>query len=1193
MNVGNNSPKPQGKSHVTAVDAVVTEDFKSVMKIAVENEWAKANSKSLQKKKSKKNNEKTRNKVSKIGNRKFQTVNLLHECLLEDQKVVDEASELLKQQRKNKVDAFLEGFEKIMDEKRFCNDGKLDGSMKAHYRRFFMYFDTVTHGETNRDFFNIEQYKLFIHNNTNNEYWFCNKDIIMAYFSDVVTQLVSVDLKNIKKSMYAMQKIVDVELFDESKSRHTEHHWKFKNDADFTTHLDSVWKQHRANYIQCCKETNEDHLEPMDLMMKETSRKDLIKIVTNWLEKNKKKSGVNESELEIIFMLIYDFKSIIRNDSCKRFLLKCKMMIQEDNDPLFQGLLVLPATEKVKENSCYPSCTIRDVNFRICGQFFLSFLCLYKMQIHGGSMCFLNKIATKRCRKQHWGNFHLISKTKGSSIGTKTKDVIVDANVNTSKTLHQRKNGMIHLTKRTEKNEMSPINEVSIKGVSRHESAKSFSTYLSWYNFGIFKSLAGYPSGVPYYNPREEQKLPVKVVGNHMLLKAFVDHYDRFLEEHNSDDGDGLNVSSMLLTVGLAYDVWILLQDAPLWMHHYPNHWISNHIITCIHRITDDETKNKIKSFILNGVKNIELLQNEHELSLRQNSIRESTVNQHTSNCVSKISVQISSLHHDNICQNELLKNLEKAVLNNSKMCMLASKLITSSNAEGGPVHADLIESWCKADENALPSKGIANSEALDAAGNTDNDFSKTTTISDHLASIGNVELNDLLAWECNIGDSIPEPHKMVDWWFFHKLYKEVGPGKYKKLGMLNYNRLGVKKNYMEVIFHIAKQLCPEMTGENMTFTSVDAKWKNQLLNAALKMEEERVGTISKGKVITPHAFYRLIRDRYKEFVKNTKKSSPNILQFAVSKDASFRNGRMAGKETEAAHFSVKKEGGNEENLKVASATVAALASSIKHLSQSSVLTEQSCDSAASSEKWNESLGGLQSQKINSLNAVDKAVDFMASGPSLSQESLSKTMADCSEIVDALPLTQEHEGNNSASSVILRNPQGGHDPAETLKCVLESMEKVSNKQLVDLYFQWKVYLMHDSHWWANATSNLRNQINRKHDVVLGRINNLEIMLINKLGMNVYCRISLVDLRSNLEQMCSLNVPGHNLFKYKLTIFLKQKRKEYACLMQGVVPVCYQNMSLNKDVFQDHDPMSNQCYRLPGRGKKRKMEFAQV
>ena len=86
-------------------------------------------------------------------------------------------------------------------------------------------------------------------------------------------------------------------------------------------------------------------------MMKETTRKDLIKIVKTWLRKNVNKKGVNESYLEIISMSVYDFKSIVRCDSCKRFIMKCKMMTQEDDDPCFQGLMVLPATEKVKENS--------------------------------------------------------------------------------------------------------------------------------------------------------------------------------------------------------------------------------------------------------------------------------------------------------------------------------------------------------------------------------------------------------------------------------------------------------------------------------------------------------------------------------------------------------------------------------------------------------------------------------------------------------------------------------------------------------------------------------------------------------------------------------------------------------------------------------------------------------------------------
>ena len=49
-------------------------------------------------------------------------------------------------------------------------------------------------------------------------------------------------------------------------------------------------------------------------------------------------------------------------------------MIQDDDDPYFPGLLALPATEAVKEKSYYPSCTIRDVDFRIYGNFFVIFI---------------------------------------------------------------------------------------------------------------------------------------------------------------------------------------------------------------------------------------------------------------------------------------------------------------------------------------------------------------------------------------------------------------------------------------------------------------------------------------------------------------------------------------------------------------------------------------------------------------------------------------------------------------------------------------------------------------------------------------------------------------------------------------------------------------------------------------------------
>ena len=52
----------------------------------------------------------------------------------------------------------------------------------------------------------------------------------------------------------------------------------------------------------------------------------------------------------------------------------------------------------------------------------------------------------------------------------------------------------------------------------------------------------------------------------------------------------------------------------------------------------------------------------------------------------------------------------------------------------------------------------------------------------------------------------------------------------------------------MEVSFAISKTLFCEMCNERMTFTSQDIKWKEHLLKAALKMDEDRCQKNKKGK---------------------------------------------------------------------------------------------------------------------------------------------------------------------------------------------------------------------------------------------------------------------------------------------------------------------------------------------------------
>ena len=136
-------------------------DFRKQLLEVVENEWSVARTNNLDKKKKPKKN----GNVGKKGVRNFRSVDMLNECILEDQTVVDEQSEMIKTNRKHEMQEFITEHEKIMKEKGHCKkDGKLDGSMKAHCRRFFTYFDTAMHGNSDKNYFDIVGYKTFLQN---------------------------------------------------------------------------------------------------------------------------------------------------------------------------------------------------------------------------------------------------------------------------------------------------------------------------------------------------------------------------------------------------------------------------------------------------------------------------------------------------------------------------------------------------------------------------------------------------------------------------------------------------------------------------------------------------------------------------------------------------------------------------------------------------------------------------------------------------------------------------------------------------------------------------------------------------------------------------------------------------------------------------------------------------------------------
>ena len=55
---------------------------------------------------------------------------------------------------------------------------------------------------------------------------------------------------------------------------------------------------------------------------------------------------------------------------------------------------------------------------------------------------------TKSANKQHWDNFKLISKSVSSSASMKTKNVIIEANIDSSKITHQKLSSLTNLTKK-------------------------------------------------------------------------------------------------------------------------------------------------------------------------------------------------------------------------------------------------------------------------------------------------------------------------------------------------------------------------------------------------------------------------------------------------------------------------------------------------------------------------------------------------------------------------------------------------------------------------------------------------------------------------------------------------------------------------------------------------------------------------
>ena len=65
-------------------------------------------------------------------------------------------------------------------------------------------------------------------------------------------------------------------------------------------------------------------------------------------------------------------------------------MQQVDKDePPFLSIIVPKSYDKVSKNPAYPSCTVRDVDPFMCGQFYLCYLIFRTMQVNYKTTSFL------------------------------------------------------------------------------------------------------------------------------------------------------------------------------------------------------------------------------------------------------------------------------------------------------------------------------------------------------------------------------------------------------------------------------------------------------------------------------------------------------------------------------------------------------------------------------------------------------------------------------------------------------------------------------------------------------------------------------------------------------------------------------------------------------------------------------------
>ena len=529
----------------------------------------------------------------------------------------------------------------LIKEKQYKESRKIDDSYQSNFRCFLHYVHDKYSQKDVINYLDFDEYLKF-HNDDSRDFWFCHPDIIRSFYEEVFPMLPTKG-SNVNKMTYNLQRLINFELYDRTNKKFKACHYELNKDKEWKFIIKQAKEKHEAFQIDRQRASNLEIVDTHKLVKRDLSRKEFKKVISKWIESTKKLKHVDESKLEVIFVMAYDYKSLVRCASTKVFMFKSFTYIQEADDPPFIGLIVMDGEEKVTKNQEYASCAIRDVDPELCTQFQLAFMSIWKLETHGKKASFLDsgKIPHGHI---HWSNMKLISATNANSISTKTKGNFIAAGVDPGKVTHMKSCGMHELTKKTDDRCNDHIFEENIKAVSRHDNNKNaYQRYLSWYQFPVFKHGGGHPHFIKYFLGREKNDLPLKICGNIVVIVAFVPWYSDYINQLTGPDGCTIDCSYQFLYVIIPYFIMVILQDAHHWIHNHKDHFFAQHILNCIHRIKDCEMRDILLEYIKDSPKRIMKIEREHKKELEKNNITEANIQRHMTNCTTKLEVQISN----------------------------------------------------------------------------------------------------------------------------------------------------------------------------------------------------------------------------------------------------------------------------------------------------------------------------------------------------------------------------------------------------------------------------------------------------------------------------------------------------------------------------------------------------------------------